>query len=137
MLLEHGFAVIMGGGGGVPVLLSGGGREIVDAVIDKDLTASLLARALDADLLAILTDVPGGIAGYGTPEATVISETTPVLLRAMDLPPGSMGPKAQAACDFVLATGKPAIIGPIEHAEEVVAGVLGTQVVPPGDTAVG
>lgn len=129
-LLAAGTTVIMGGGGGIPLAVGDGYRP-VDAVVDKDHTAALLAGALGADRLVILTDVPGVIADYGTPDATVIAATTPALLRDLSFPAGSMGPKVTAACGFVERTGRRAAIGSLEHAEEVVDGTAGTQLAPP------
>ncbi|MBS1897247.1 MAG: carbamate kinase [Actinobacteria bacterium] len=127
-LLGAGRTVVLGGGGGVPVIEDAGGLRTIDAVIDKDRTAALIAQQLDAGLLAILTDVPGVIADYGSPEATVLPELTPAAATALDLPSGSMGPKVEAASEFALATGRSAVIGPLEHAEDVVAGILGTRI---------
>ncbi len=126
-LLAAGTTVIMGGGGGIPLLEEDGYRP-VDAVIDKDRTAALLAESLDADRLVILTDVPGAMTDYGTPDERVIERTTPALLRALPFPGGSMGPKVAAACAFTEATGRLSAIGALEHAEEVVEGIVGTQV---------
>ncbi|WP_022886163.1 carbamate kinase [Glaciibacter superstes] len=128
-LLDTGATVIMGGGGGIP-LTDHDGYTPVEAVIDKDHTAALLARALGAEQLVILTDVPGALTDYGTPDERVIGDTTPGLLRALPFPAGSMGPKVDAACTFVENTGKPAAIGALEHAEEVVDGIVGTQITP-------
>ena len=122
--------MIMGGGGGIPIADHNGYRP-VDAVIDKDHTAALLARGLDADMLVILTDVPGVISDFGAPDARVIAAATPALLRSRPLPAGSMGPKVEAVCDFVDATGRRAAIGPLEHTEEVVDGTIGTQLALP------
>lgn len=133
-LLNTETTVIMGGGGGVPLTRTDDGTQLAEAVIDKDHTAALLGRLLNADRLIILTDVPGVIIEYGTPDATVLTDTTPALARTLDLPAGSMRPKVDAACDFVTATGRPAVIGPLEHAEDVVAGILGTRIAAPGDT---
>ena len=133
LLVDAGTTVIMGGGGGVPVAELPGGLTIVDAVIDKDRTAALIARALGADLLAILTDVPGVISDFGTEDAAVLSVLTPALARTLDLPEGSMGAKVDAACDFAETTGRPAVIGPLEHAEDVVSGILGTRIAVTGD----
>ena len=127
-LLAAGRTVILGGGGGVPVTVDAQGIRPVDAVVDKDRTASLIAQRLDADLLAILTDVPGVIADFGTPDATVLPVLTPASVRELSLPAGSMGPKVEAAADFATATRRAAVIGPLEHAEDVVAGILGTRI---------
>ncbi|WP_103663012.1 carbamate kinase [Microbacterium sp. CJ77] len=126
-LLAAGSTVVMGGGGGIPVIDSDGYRP-VEAVIDKDHTAALLARLLHADALVILTDVPGVIADYGTPAATVIAATTPALLRTLPFAAGSMGPKVDAACGFVEATGKRAAIGSLDHVQDVLDGTVGTQI---------
>jgi carbamate kinase len=102
----------------------------VEAVVDKDLTAALLARAVDADALLILADVGAVIDGYGTADARPIHRATPDELRAMPLPAGSMGPKAEAACRFAEATRKPAVIGHIDDAAALLDGGAGTLVKP-------
>lgn len=126
-LLRSGASVIMGGGGGIP-LTEGRGYHPVEAVVDKDHTASLIARELRADLLVILTDVPGVLADYGTPQQRVIDNTTPMLLRSLPFPVGSMGPKVEAACTFTEATSRRAAIGALEDAEALVDGTAGTQI---------
>jgi carbamate kinase len=126
-LLQSGVTVVMGGGGGIPVIEERGYRP-VDAVIDKDHVASLIARELDAELLVILTDVVGAISNFGTPGELVIGDTTPALLHALPFPAGSMGPKVEAACAFVDATGRRAAIGGLDTAEDVVNGDVGTQI---------
>jgi carbamate kinase len=103
----------------------------VAAVVDKDLAAALLARELDADALVLLTDVPGVVDGFGGPHPRLVTTATPAELRALALPAGSMGPKAEAACRFAEATGRPAAIGRLEEATEVLAGRAGTTVRPP------
>lgn len=130
LLLEAGVTVIMGGGGGIPLTRDDVGYVSVDAVVDKDHTAALIARELDADMLVILTDVPGVITDYNTPAASVIRDTTPALLRSLSFPAGSMGPKVEAACAFVEATGRPAAIGALNDAGEITAGIVGTQITP-------
>lgn len=127
-LLAEGRTVILGGGGGVPVTADARGIRLIDAVVDKDYTASLIAQRLDADMLAILTDVPGVIADFGTPNATVLPVITPASVASLSLPAGSMGPKVEAAAEFATATGRTAVIGPLDHAEDVVAGILGTRI---------
>ncbi|MBW4033670.1 MAG: carbamate kinase [Acidobacteria bacterium] len=126
-LLHSGVTVIMGGGGGIPVT-DKRRYHPVDAVVDKDHVAGLIARELDAELLVILTDVAGVIADFGTSAQRVINEATPALLREMPFPSGSMGPKVEAACAFVDATGCRAAIGDLANAERVVEGVAGTQI---------
>ena len=128
LLLDGGAIVVCAGGGGVPVVASDGGLRGVEAVVDKDLTASLLARQLDADALLLLTDVAAVQDGYGTPQARPIRRATPADLRQRDFPAGSMGPKIDAACRFVEATGKPAAIGRLSDARALLTGEAGTLV---------
>ncbi len=134
-LLRAGVTVIMGGGGGVPLTENPDYRP-VDAVIDKDHVASLIGREWGAELLVILTDVPGVIAHFATPDHRVIRNTTSEELRALQLPAGSMGPKVEAACAFVDFTGRRAAIGALETAEAVVAGTAGTQILAASNPAV-
>jgi carbamate kinase len=98
--------------------------------VDKDLTASLLARELDADALLLLTDVAAVQDGYGTPQARPIHRATPDELRKRDFPPGSMGPKIEAVCRFTEATGKPSAIGRLADAQSLLAGQAGTLICP-------
>ena len=128
MLLDRGAIVVCSGGGGVPVVGGDGSGPVrgVEAVVDKDLTASLLARQLDADALLLLTDVAAVQDGYGTPQARPIRRITPAELRARSFPAGSMGPKIKAVCRFVEATGKPAAIGQLADARVLLDGQAGT-----------
>jgi carbamate kinase len=128
-LLEAGAVVICAGGGGIPVIRPDGTLLCgVDAVVDKDLTSALLARALAADALLLLTDVAGVLDGFGTPVARPIARATVAELRGDRLPAGSMGPKVDAACRFVAATGKRAVIGRLDDAEAMLLGTAGTTV---------
>lgn len=132
-LLEHGALVIAAGGGGIPVARAGDGSDPqklqgVSAVIDKDLCTSLLARELQADVLIIATDVPAVYLDWGLPTQRAIGQVTPQALAGHDFAAGSMGPKVAAACAFVLATGQRAVIGSLEHIEDMLAGTAGTQV---------
>ncbi len=130
-LVDAGVTVICGGGGGIPVVQNAQGEiEGIEAVIDKDLTASVIAKSLDADALLILTDVDGVHIDYGTPQARRIERATPTELRNLGLPSGSMGPKVEAASRFVEMTGKTAAIGRLEDAVDILAGKAGTQVHP-------
>jgi carbamate kinase len=130
-LLAAGVVVIGAGGGGVPVVVDADGRlSGVEAVVDKDLTAALLAEALGADWLLVLTDVPGVEAGHDTPSAELIRRTTPEALRRLVFPAGSMGPKVEAVCRFVERTGRRAAIGALGEAPAVLAGASGTLVEP-------
>jgi carbamate kinase len=130
-LLEHGTVVICAGGGGIPTMYARhADRQLVgvEAVIDKDLATSLLARELDADLFVMATDVDGVYRDWGTPNQARIGRTTPAELDAMDLPAGSMGPKVAAATEFAAATGKRAAIGSLDDIDALVDGTGGTQV---------
>ena len=130
LLLEQGITVVCGGGGGIPVQLHHGRHVGIEAVIDKDHASGLLARQLDADMLLLLTDVPGVARDYGEPIEQWLHDATPASLTALSLPEGSMGPKVQAAVEFVEATGRRAAIGRLEDAVALVAGTAGTQVRP-------
>jgi carbamate kinase len=133
LLLGSGAVVVCAGGGGVPVIRDETGRlSGVEAVVDKDLATSVLAEALDADVLLILTDVPHVVRGYGTPEAEPILRATPASLQAEEFAAGSMGPKVDAACRFVEVTGDMAAIGRIEDVQEILEGTTGTIITPRG-----
>jgi carbamate kinase len=134
LLLESGAIVICAGGGGVPVVRNEHGLlQGVEAVVDKDLTSSVLAEALDADALLVLTDVPHVSVDFGTPRAEPILRATPATLRRQSFPGGSMGPKVEAVCRFVELTGDMAAIGRLEDAEAILRGEAGTIVTPAGD----
>jgi carbamate kinase len=129
LLVNECAIVICAGGGGIPVVRDADGHlRGVEAVIDKDRGAALLARDLGADALMILTDVDGVEIGFGTPEAHPIGHTTVADLRRQSFPAGSMGPKVDAACGFVEATGKPAMIGNLADAADLLKGNRGTMV---------
>lgn len=128
-LADAGYVVVCAGGGGIPVARDGGVLRGVEAVIDKDLTSSLLAVELDADELMILTDVDHVVAGYGTAAARPLRAAAVADMRADEWASGSMGPKIEACCRFVEATGRVARIGSLDHAGEVLAGITGTRVV--------
>ncbi|MGD9736031.1 MAG: carbamate kinase [Solirubrobacterales bacterium] len=130
LLIEHEVLVICAGGG-IPVALEPDGSVAgVEAVVDKDLTAALLARRLDADLLLLLTDVDAIRLGWGGEEERPLDDADPATLRGLGLAAGSMGPKAEAASRFVEATGRRAAIGSLTEAARIVAGAAGTQVRP-------
>ena len=109
-LSAAGALVVCSGGGGVPVVRSRGALTGIDAVIDKDLAAALLARELGADALLILTDVPKAYVHYGTPEQTALDTVTASQMRAYaaegHFKAGSMGPKVEACLRFVDAGGE-------------------------------
>jgi carbamate kinase len=134
LLLRSGAVVVCAGGGGVPVVRDERGKlRGLEAVIDKDLTAAVLAEALEADVLMVLTDVPNVVRNYGTPQAEPISRITPGALRREIFPDGSMGPKVDAVCRFVELTGDMAAIGRLADAEAIMAGDAGTIVTPGGN----
>jgi carbamate kinase len=131
-LLRSGAVVVCAGGGGVPVVAEGGRLRGVEAVIDKDLTAALLAEALGAERLLVLTDVPGVERGWGTPVASPIDAATPAELRRLPFAAGSMGPKVEAACRFVEHTGGEAVIGALAELAAVARGEAGTRIAAAG-----
>lgn len=131
-LLDRGVRVVCGGGGGVPVVETGDGFVGRAAVVDKDHTAALLGRRLDAAELVFLTDVPFAYLGYGTEEQRPITHVTPATLRTYiqqgEFGEGSMRPKAEACASFVEAGGKRAIITSPDEAHLALAGSAGTRV---------
>ncbi len=130
LLLEAGVLVVCVGGGGIPVLAGKDGRlQGVEAVIDKDLAAALLACEIDAAALLLLTDVAAVEAGWGTDDARPITEASVAELRELEWDPGSMGPKVEAACRFVELRGGTAGIGAIEDAAAILRGERGSRVV--------
>jgi len=129
-LLAHKSIVICGGGGGIPVERDVDGRLVgVEAVIDKDNTASLMAEKLGADALLILTDVDAVCVNWGTPQEKKIKSIDASTLQNMDFAKGSMGPKVYASCRFVEHTKKIAVIGKLATAEKMLRGEAGTKVV--------
>jgi carbamate kinase len=133
-LLAAGFVVVCAGGGGVPVVRdASGGLRGVEAVIDKDLTAAVLARQLGARTLIIATDVEAAVEGWGTAAARPIGEIPVAQLRALardgHFQAGSMAPKVEAACRFAAGGGR-AIITSLRHIADALAGRAGTAVIP-------
>ena len=130
-LLERGAVVVCGGGGGIPVVRSAEGAwHGVEAVIDKDDCAALIAERLNADALIIATDVEGVYTQWGTPEQRLWHEVTAAELERERFAAGSMQPKISAACRFVRRSGRSAAIGPLERIEALAAGDVGTWVLP-------
>lgn len=129
LLSRLGAVVICAGGGGVPVVREeDGGLHGVEGVIDKDLSAALLARELGADGLLLLTDVPAVMAGWGGDDPRPIGSTTAEQLRRGHFAPGSMGPKVEAACRFIESGGVFAGIGLLADGVGIVDGLVGTRV---------
>jgi carbamate kinase len=128
LLVDAGVCVICAGGGGIPVVRGADGRmDGVEAVIDKDRTAALLAQSLGADALLMLTDVEAVFSDWGTPEQAVISDTTPRELETMTFAAGSMGPKIASGCAFVRGGGRVSGIGRLEDARAILEGTAGTR----------
>jgi carbamate kinase len=123
--------VVCAGGGGIPVVAGGDGTLFgVEAVVDKDHSAALLAEGIGADALLLLTDTAGVYEDFGTPNGRLIRVVTTERLRGRGFDAGSMGPKVEAACRFVERTGGWAAIGAIEEAGAIVSGTAGTCIEP-------
>jgi len=129
-LLENGATVICAGGGGIPTVYKPDGTlEGVEVVIDKDRASALLAFELDAGLLILATDTDGVYLDWGTEQARRIERATPEQMKQYEFEEGSMGPKVEAACDFVRRSGGRAVIGSLTDMQGMVAGTAGTQFV--------
>jgi carbamate kinase len=138
-LVDKGFIVVAGGGGGIPVVRRGRRIEGFDAVIDKDLTAALLAATVDAQALLLLTGVDRVMLDFGKPTERPVKEMAASEARAHiedgQFPPGSMGPKVAGALRFLEAGGRiprggrTAIITSARRAAAALAGKHGTRIV--------
>lgn len=129
LLLANDYCVICSGGGGIPVVRDGEGKlQGVDAVIDKDHASAMLALTLEADMLILATDVDAVYRNWGEQEPSPIFRAQPSELEQMELPAGSMAPKVEAACRFVRATGKPAVIGALGNLDSILDGRSGTRI---------
>lgn len=134
-LLREGKIAIAAGGGGIPVYRDPTlGMEGVDAVVDKDRAAALLAEAIGARILLILTDVDAVYRSYGTAEAKRIERLDPRgsrrLLATGELGEGSMRPKVEAAISFVERGGERAVIAALPDASDALEGRAGTEIRP-------
>jgi len=131
-LLEAGHIVIAAGGGGVPVVRHGERLVGVEAVVDKDLTSAVLARALAAERLVLATDVERVALDFGKPTQRFLDRITAKearhYLREGQFPPGSMGPKVEAAVEFVENGGAEAVITSLARLREALAGTAGTRI---------
>lgn len=126
LLVGQGVIVICAGGGGIPVIRVEDNSLIgVEAVIDKDLASSLLARQLKADALLMLTNVDAVYKDWGAPEARSIRHISAEDIKSLSFAPGTMGPKVEAACEFA-DTGEIAGIGLLQDAAAILAGKAGT-----------
>jgi carbamate kinase len=132
-LLQQHTIVIAAGGGGIPAVYEPGAQHRlvgIECVIDKDLASELLARDLGADLLVMLTDADAVYVDWGKPTQRAIRRATPEALSSMSFAAGSMGPKVDAACRFVRATGRPSAIGELAQLGRIIAGEAGTTITP-------
>jgi carbamate kinase len=131
-LAEAGTIVIGGGGGGIPVVEEGPRLVGVEAVVDKDLAACILAREVEAEVLLICTDVEGVYERYGEPDQHLMdqlpAEEAMRMIEDGTLPAGSMGPKVEAAARFVSEGGERAVICALDDAPEALAGEAGTTI---------
>jgi carbamate kinase len=127
ILVKLGVVVVCAGGGGIPVVATPAGHRGVEAVIDKDLSAQLLAARLGADVLLLLTDVPCIFADWPEPARRAVRALPPREAESLELDPGSMGPKLEAARRFAQAGGT-AAIGALEDAARILRGQAGTRV---------
>jgi len=129
-----GVVIVVCGGGGVPVIKEENGKlHGVEAVVDKDHTAALLGHKIGAEILMILTDVEQVSLNFGTPKQSNLDTMTvkeaEKYLQNGEFCMGSMGPKVEAACSFVRAGGKRALITSLENAQEALEGVAGTSII--------
>lgn len=129
-LIEAGYLVIFCGGGGIPVVEDEKTGFLVgkEAVIDKDRASSLAALELKMDMFIILTDVDAIYIDWGTKNQKAIKAISPNELKNMDFARGSMGPKVEAACDFVQKSGKTAVIGDLFQGDALLNGTSGTMI---------
>jgi carbamate kinase len=130
-LIKQNILVIASGGGGIPVAKHAGSAiqiQGVEAVIDKDRTAALLAQSIDADALVILTDVAGVYRGESHTKANLIGEISVQEIASLAFPAGNMGPKVAAACEFVNATGRTAMIGALSQLSALLRKEVGTHI---------
>jgi carbamate kinase len=131
-LLDQGAVVICAGGGGIPAMYEPGTRRLggAEVVVDKDRASALLAKELDADLFVMATDVDGVYRDWGTPQQARIDRATVSELANDGFAAGSMGPKVEAALDYVRRSGHRAAIGTLADIAGLVAGTRGTSIVP-------
>jgi carbamate kinase len=129
LLVRDGVIVVCAGGGGIPVMRTQhGALRGIEAVIDKDRAAALLAADLGADALLLLTDVDAVYESWGTSDARPLSRLTPDDVTRLHLPAGSMAPKVEAALAYAKATRGLAAIGAIEAAARILDGRAGTAI---------
>ncbi len=124
--------LIVAGGGGVPVVRRGKALVGVEAVVDKDLASAVLGRAIDAELLIVITDVPRVFLNYGKLEQAELVRLTPAEARhhlaVGQFPAGSMGPKIEAALQFLEGGGRRVVITDMDHVLDALSGRAGTTI---------
>jgi carbamate kinase len=133
-LVRAGRVVIAAGGGGIPVIINGRGLfKGIEAVIDKDYVASLIAREVKVDLFIILTNIERVYLDYGTPGERPIEVMSVALAREYlaqgQFPAGSMGPKIEAAIDYIEAGGQEVLITSASHLKAALIKRSGTRIV--------
>lgn len=133
-MLELDITVIAAGGGGIPVTDKGGRLEGVEAVVDKDLATAMLAVGVDARQMILVTGVAGVYRNFGTDGASLLARASPAELEALaeagHFPPGTMGPKVEAAIQYVRMTGRRAVICQPADLADAVEGRAGTIIEP-------
>jgi carbamate kinase len=129
-LLDDKIVAVACGGGGIPVVERSGRLDGIDAVIDKDLTSALLATALGARRLVVVTDVPALLRGYGTPAEEEVRSLTPAEAEELlpELAAGSMRPKVEASARFARETGGEALIVSAAGLADALEGKSGTRI---------
>ncbi len=131
-LIEMDFIVICCGGGGIPVVRKERRFSGVEAVIDKDLASSVLAREINADIFIVASDVEGAAVDWGKPEQRLLRKVALTEIKeyveAGHFPAGSMGPKVDAVVQFVESTGNRGIICNLDDIQKAVQGVAGTEI---------
>ena len=133
-LVHAGKIVIAAGGGGIPIIINGRGLfEGVEAVIDKDYASSLIAREINADLFVILTNVSKVSLNFGKPDETSIPVMTAEEAKKHydegQFPPGSMGPKIDAAIEYIQGGGKEVLITSASHLKAALINRSGTRII--------
>ncbi|MDN3628932.1 carbamate kinase [Vibrio lentus] len=127
-LLENEHLIICGGGGGAPVVEKDGAYVGFEAVIDKDMTAALIAEEIGAEHLLILTDGSHVCLDWGTPKEEKLENVSVAQMKKYTFPAGSMGPKVDACCLFVEKTKQHGHIGDLSSALEIIEGKTGTHI---------
>jgi carbamate kinase len=121
--------VIAAGGGAIPTVYEPGRRlRGIEAVIDKDSCSELLARQLEADFFIMATDADAVFADWGKPLARAFRRAPPKAMHEYSFPPGSMGPKVDAACRFAEMTGRKAAVGALKDLSSILRGKAGTTI---------